>query len=426
MNNKFILYTLKKYIPLYIITFAVCFSVFLSTFMSLPVTNVHYENGTGDVLYYSFDLNLSGSGLISIAIIMIILTTIVPFFANSYRYSLQSLDLFNQLGKKEKMIRFTNNFILLGACLASLLAASIFGIIILVFRQLPNISATPLKEYLYDDYYRVTEYIVFKFYYYIPALILILTVGVVHYFISYFLITRANNVLNSIIIMVLGEFILSIGFISPLWWSQIFANAVVEGSGNFIDNTFIPAGTISSSIGPIAIIIELFDGLITGNSSALISYLSNINETQIFSLIITIIAQILYILVGVFAINRFFKEDESSGELAGKPVGRDRFQMIIFYSGAGLIGFWVGTLISLSGVGISAIGLTFLSQFATYVSYLSSFVFYGALFYVFLGLIRRNFRLKKQEIIPLFSIIGGNLVLGLILVAVTNTAILIR
>ena len=97
--KKYFLYSLKRYIPFYIICFAICLSTFVTTVASIAVENTHVETQEGYVLYYG---SISGSGdaislIVVPAIILFVFSAIIPFIANSYRYSLRSADVFNQI-----------------------------------------------------------------------------------------------------------------------------------------------------------------------------------------------------------------------------------------------------------------------------------------------------------------------------------------
>ena len=84
--------------------------------------------------------------------------------------------------------------------------------------------------------------------------------------------------------------------------------------------------------------------------------------------------------------------------------------MIIYYVGAGLISFWAAV-----GQGVTSIlAISSLNLIVKFVSLFSSLAFIGALYYVFLGLIRRNFRLGKVELIIMLSTLVTNLLIGLV------------
>ena len=166
-----------------------------------------------------------------------------------------------------------------------------------------------------------------------------------------------------------------------------------DKGADFYNASILPGTRVPSIIGPIALIANLFESLIVSGEPLQLT----ITNDDIFSLVLAIIAIVIFFVLGALSIVAFFKEKESSGELAGKPEGRDKLQMIIYHSGAGLIGFWYG------------IANGFISSyiFVNALTTVSSFIMFCALYYVFYGLIRRNFKLKKKDfaiLLPIASI----------------------
>ena len=88
--------------------------------------------------------------------------------------------------------------------------------------------------------------------------------------------------------------------------------------------------------------------------------------------------------------------------------------MIIFHLGFGVISLW-------SGVGsglVSGVALSFLSISLV----ISDLLFTGAIYYVFSGLIRRNFRLDRANLITMAAVMGANLTLAIIMAALSQSA----
>lgn len=407
MMNKYIKHTLRRYIPLFAVTFAICFAMFLMYFSSISVTKIVYS--PYDYPYYGLFGNYTDSGLIIAAIPIVILTTILPLFANSYRNSIKGADVFYQVGKGKKSIRYVNNLVLLAAVIASFTAAFIFGLGVLFLRQIPNIN-TPPEVISQTAEQTVTKYyLFFNFWYYIPAYLFIIAMGIVNYFISYFFVTRANNTLNSIIVLVLGHLILGIGLMTPIWYIEILCGYANPNYTPFVSNTL--AGTQTASfVGPIAWIQMAFNGLITGENSGLTNYLPNeYYANDIFAIVLSAIGLLVFIGMGALGFRYFLKENESSGELCGKPQGRGIMQYIIFNIGFGLIGLWNSSTNAISGSIITITGV---------VMVIAQGTIFGAIYFVFTGLIRRNFRLNKKNLIILFSSVALNLTLGIILTSI--------
>ena len=377
--KNYIKFLLKKYLPFYVVLFAVCISFF---FMFLTTDNNAYVHTTEAEYYIS-----KPSSLLLLFIIPLGLVSIfAPIFANTYRYSIKSVDVFYQTGKGSKQIRLVNNLTLLASILVSYSAAFLIAILVMIFKQVATAGKIVQSEYL------VTEYVMFHFGYYFLAYFLAVIVCSVNYFISYFLITRANNPINSLLCLFLGHGILSILFMTPIWYASIIS-VMFKDLQEFYFAGVLPGTRVPSIIGPIAMIANLFETLIvSGEPLELV-----LSDKEIFSFVLSIASIIIFFVAGGLAIYSFFKEKESSGELAGKPEGRDKLQMIIYHTGAGLIAFWYGI----------ANGLISSLLLVNVLTTVSSFIMFCALYYVFYGVIRRNFKLKKKDfaiLIPVASI----------------------
>ena len=327
------------------------------------------------------------SFLLVFIIPLALVSIFAPMFANTYRYSIKSVDVFYQTGKGSKRIRLINNLTLLISIIVAYTAAFLIAIAVMFFKQLATAG-----KVVVDEYGGETTYIMFHFGYYFLAYFLALIACVVNYFISYFLITRANNPFNSILCLFLGHMILSVLIMTPIWYTSII-NTLMPGHTDFYFAGILPGTRVPSIIGPIAMIANLFESLIVSGTPLELE----ITSEDVFSLVLAIVSIIIFFAVGAFSIYMFLNEKESSGELAGKPEGRGRLQMIIYHTGAGLIAFWYGI----------ANGLISSLLLVNLLTTVSSFIMFCALYYVFYGVIRRNFRLKKKDfaiLIPIASI----------------------
>ena len=406
--KKYIIYTLKRYIPLFAVTFAVCFSSFFFTATAIPTSTQYYINPYNDSMYYYGSIfSVADSGLIVLAIPLIVFSTILPFFANSYRYSLKSADMFNQIGKGKRSIRFVNNFVLLIACIVSFTAAFIFGLSVIILKQLPNLGR-PDEILDYGDGTKlVTTYLVYNYGFYLLAYLVLIVVAINNYFISYFFVTRGNNFINSAICLVMGELILGVGLMTPIWYISFQAGIRGGNTGFIIDFSTLIGTRSATIISPIVWIYGLFNYLITGTgNSFIIDNFNNISTgQQITSTVLSFVCLAAFFGAGVLGLLYFLKEDESSGELAGKAPGRDKFQIILFHTGFGIISLW-----ECFGIGVTNVAISFGLSLPLMAS---SIVFTGAMYYVFLGLLRRNFRPDKKEVIIMASVLGVNTLLGL-------------
>ena len=258
----------------------------------------------------------------------------------------------------------------------------------------------------------MTIIIPYNFAYYIPVYLLLILGGLINYFISYFLVTRSNNLVNSIIILLLGHLILGIGIMTPIWYSQIILNYIGSVDGNYITLTsnFLGGTQTASIVSPIAWTYYLFNGRITGYSDALDStWFMNMDAADNLSFALSIVCTLVFIAAGILGFLYFLKEDESSGEYAGKAPGRDKFQIIIFHIGFGLIGLWTGVTNSIGGVIQTLIGV---------VAVISQTIIFGAIYFVFIGLLRRNFKINKKELLIMIFSCATNFMLGIILTVI--------
>lgn len=414
--KRYLLYTLKKYIPFYIISFAICLSFLITAISSSAVSLEYYTDYEGHFLYSSSSPTML-TGLIVSAVLMFLFTSILPIIANKYRYSLQSADLFNQIGTGRKNIRYVNNIVLLSAFIISFTLSYVIAIAILGIKEIPNLingeTVTEINRFG-ETVYRHSIPFYYNFWYFIPTYFLYLILGIANYFISYFLVTRANNALNSIIMLVVGQVILLLIFISPLYYigfyGAIFKNEDILISTN---TDFIVGSKAASFIGPIAIVINLFANLFLNRESDLINRFKYWNNSYTTPLVLTILALLLFVFATCIAIIYFLKEDESSGELAGKPDGRDKFQYILFNVGVAVIGAWYLVLSSLL-VNITSLSMIEAVSSIALFTYIPAVITFGALYYVFHSLLKRNFRIKPKDLRVMLPIFFGVFILSLV------------
>lgn len=376
---------IKKYIPFYAVSFAIVISMFLIFVSVAP--NFYSEHIIEDMSYVD---GKPFSALLFFIIPLAFLTTIAPFFANSYRYSIKSVDVFYQTGKGDRKIRLANNLTLLVSILIIYTAAFIIIMSLLMIKQLP-MAGKDIVVSESSDSKVIRHYFAYNFGYYFLAYFLALIFSSANYFISYFFITRSNNLLNSMITLVLGQALLSTLFMTPFWYVALVKT--IFGANSLYQPLYLPGTRAPSIIGPYALLQNIFEGLIVEGKVNIINISLNGYGSIPYSLTLSIISLSIFALFAGFSIYTFIKEKESSGELAGKAYGRDKSQLIIFHVAAGLIALWQGVS---SGLG------SFLA--ISIISAISSFVMYCVFYYVFYGLIRRDFRLKKKDVITLLSI----------------------
>lgn len=396
--KQYIKNLLKKYIPFYAVSFAIIISMFLIFVSVSPNYITDYYSAQG----YAYRFSGKFSFLLLFIIPLAILTTVAPLFANSYRYSLKSVDVFYQTGKGDKKIRYANNLTLLISLLAIYTVAFMVAMILLAIKQLP-FAGQVINDTAGGEVVITKTYFAYNFGYYILAYLLAVICCCVNYFISYFLVTRSNNLLNSMIILLLGQGILSIIIMTPIWYVDIVKSAF--GIDVYYRIEFLPGTRLASIIGPYAILGNFFESLICESI-----YVVDFKDIYIFDLVLTIISNVAFFAVGGLSIFAFLKEKESSGEFAGKPIGRGPYQNIVFHLAAGLIGLWGGAATGIAG-----------TILLTAISNISGFITFGALYYVFLGLLNRNFRLKIKDLIIMLSVDGVYLISMIFMIVLRHT-----
>ena len=311
----------------------------------MKVYNTYIIEGANryyDTTYFAS--NEGVAGIIALAVLLFLFTIVAPLLANNYRYSLRSADFYNQIGKSNKKVRFVNNFILLGAIIASFTAAYILGIIILAIKEIAPLSTGEFSE-IVNSYYGTSEilYVPFfyNFIYFIPIYLILLIGTVVNYFISYFFISRANSTFNSIFTLIFGHIVLTLGVMTPLW----YYNMSFRAAANFDINNVINLGHLlgtkcASFISVVSWCIYSCYFPLIGDYERQADAFKMANSSTGIALGISIASLVIFILMGLVGLRYFLKEDESSGELAGKPVGRDHYMMNIFHIFAGIFGLW--------------------------------------------------------------------------------------
>lgn len=395
--RSYVIHLLKRYIPVYAVTGAILFSLFLS----LVVNNE---------AAYSWNITMDGSryyrsapssDLLVFFIPLALLSIIAPLFANTYRYSIKSVDVFYQVGKGDKKIRYLNNLVLWIGIVVIYTVLFLTSMLMLFIKQLPLAGQTVTTERA--EYH----YIMFNFGYYILAYLLLVIFSSLNYFISCYLVTRSNNLVNSMLTLYLGELLLIALLMTPFWY--VYAIITRLGHYDIYNANFVFGARTLSIVSPVSWLYYLFDPLIVGKEITM----DNRDQTKV-SLALGIVFLALFVILSIVCIFAFFKEKESSGEYAGKPAGRDKLQSIIFHTAFALIALWLGFGYSIFS--------SFVYGIINYISLITTFVVFGALYYVFTGLINRNFKLNKKQLILYFSVMGIYVVSAVVNIVVSVIA----
>ena len=415
--KKYFLINLKQYLVLYIVSFALLATTAVSTVVSYQMYTATYLYCVDGIctpapnydIFSDLDggsLGLLASPLMSMFLVLFILMLIMPLFAMGARYSLTASDTYKQVAQKKNAIRLTNNLTLLLSIIV-IFSIVYWGMVIgLAIKH--NIAKIPADEcYSYIEgemnctvYSKATvNFGVFGIMYPIA-----IALAMLQYFISYLFVSRCNRPINSVFTLVMGELALALimhttilfinnGFIMP----QIEAFlASHEGQEPPIKTISPISGTgNSSTLFPMFFLLSYFTPLISGSKNAF----ETISDAQTAIFAISLSIFVILAALGVFAM--IFEKDPS-GEFAGKPESPRPYQEIIFHIGAFSIGYIAAALVFQSIIGFFVLE-----------------VFIAALYYVFLGIMRRNFKINLKNLIPYISITVVNIAIGLIFYFIT-------
>ncbi len=402
--RSYIKNTLKRFLPFYIVFAAILFSMALmylssedSVYFSYIYCNVDECN--------EFLTRTPYSGLLILLIPTFFLVCIAPLIANYYRYSLRSVDLYYQTGKGNKTIRYVHNLVLLSMILIIFTGIYAFTMLFIFIKQIPYAGMI-----IEDTYYREV-YIFSNYQYYALAYIPSILSIIVTYFISYFFVTRSNNFINSLITLVGGHLIIGFSLLLP----YVFYNGCV---GPINENITINLSSYYmglKSFSPFSYMIfinNIFNPLIIGSNIKMFEFG---NLDAILAFIHFIIGLVLMFALTALGIVYFILEKESSGEYAGKPVGRDKLQEIIFHST-----FIIGSfeLLIVMNQGILGIFNSIFS-FATCISL-------TAVYFALSGLIRRRFKWNWKEWTIFGSLSASTFLLSLALLILNTVGYIIN
>ena len=379
--KKYITLTLKRQIPLFVISLILFVFSFLMIVSSMKLGI--YFNGAGSPMYSIGYLSNSGENILNVLrtplALLIPIAYISAYGSNTYRYSLSASDTFNQVGFDKRKNRYVNNLTTLIVLLISFTIAYLFLVIVLLARFIPVMNLEHLPETTKVPF-------VYNFWYLIPAYLLSIFLGTLNYFFGYFLTTRANTPFGSWIMIAFGYFIsLSWGLTLRYIFILYFDYSISILSSQALYSIQMSEYWVSYC---------LLDG-ITGASNiniTLNTYPKSFEAIYIILIISSILVAIACILVFVF-------EKESSGEIAGKPERRDIFQPLIFHLCLSIFFFW-------------SINLThslFTLVKSNFISYIL-LIIYAAIYYVLISVFRKDFKPRKED----FIIIGANIIFNLV------------
>ena len=322
-------------------------------------------NKEGYLIYTSLD-----GGFLGLTIALFSVMTFLPFFSMNYRYSLAKSDAFRQAPFKERKLRIGEHLVTLITILITFTLSFIFLFLIIRIR---NATVILPKE---DEMFRY-ELIVFNYIYYLPLYFVTIILAAGQYFISYLLISRSNNFLNSFLILVMGECLLGSICIIPIIY-------VIQNNYSF------SATSNASVIMPIVYLYNQFNPLIINGENSFADFFGGTTKNAIYytRVIGFIVSSVIYVATAFTGLAAFLLEKDPSSEWANKPGSNNLAQEIIYHVGFALF----GGFISLTLVGSSIL------------SNLMFYILYSASYYTLYGLLHRNFKMNLKQILTLVGV----------------------
>lgn len=366
--KSYIRYFFKNRIPLFIIILSVLLIVGVTSASGLSFVEQWVQRD----YYVYYNYRPTDAGVAPLAFTVCIIMVILPLFNMGYRYSLSKTDLFRQTAQNKKAYRYVDH----GLSVAFVLAAYTisFALFLLVAVIKNYAQPIPQNNSMYH-YYRV--YFNYGPYFYIYLLTLLFAVG--NYFITYFFASRSNNLINSLILVVLGQLFLGSFCI-------LFAEMGGTNENYFM---YLPCANASVSFGPLFLDFRYTGWIINGDKSYTDALYGiwYVNETE--AILTTLSSFIVFFITAATGVVFFFAEKDPSGEWAGKPDTSDAWQDVLY-------NLFVGTL--LTWMLYSYIKNWY---YNTAMALAISLVVTIAIYYTLYGLLRRNFKPKQYQIIAM-------------------------
>ena len=366
--KAYLKYSLIKKLPLFIII--------LATFLVIAFTSASnvsfFASHPRDGYYYFSNRNTGAEALIYVFFFAMMF---LPFFSMNYRYSLERSDLYRQVAIKDRAIRYIDHLSTLIITVVCFIVAYLFLVGILAYR---NYFPAYIPE---DNEYVTYEQIFFSYIYFLPLLALVVILGIGEYAISYLLISRSNNFLNSLIILTAGQLVLTFALSTIVMFFDAGHSLVFYGGSSVIFGPYY--------------LLKAFTDLIVFDDYSFQTYLeSNRFETFYF-----IASGIIFIGLAALGIVSFILEKDPSSEYAGKPITLKPYQEIIYHLGFGI----TGTFICAS-----------IMPYANFFFYPMYLVLFSSIYYTLYGLLRRNFKIKGWQIGLMIGVVFSTLIIGLI------------
>ena len=387
--KSYIAHYIKVRLPLFIIIAALLFIVGI---ISIGDVDFIIDVMQGSNGYYVVE-EPTNAGIFPITFAVCIIAMIMPLFNMSYRYSLAKTDMFRQVAQSKKKFRYIDHGISLAFILIAFTIA--FAVLVISIAIKNQVQPIPVSTDGHSTYYKI------YFHYWIYALVYLVIIAFIigNYFISYLLVSRSNNVLNSIIILIMGQFFLAS-------FCTLFSEMAKT------DNTYffqMPISNASASFAPFFVQTRYTFWIINGDSSfgyglRQIFWVASTNETNLG----LALSFIVFFGVALFGLFMFLFEKDPSGEWAGKPeTGNIHQELFLHISTGSLMTFVFYQHLKYWYDG-------------TVASLIASFATYAALYYTLLGLLKRNFKPKLSQILVMLGNTALVVIMGIIIFACNN------
>ncbi|MFA6755569.1 MAG: hypothetical protein WCR97_03550 [Bacilli bacterium] len=296
MNKKYVIFQIKKWLPLFGILFIFLALVYWMSFSSMSIYQYFSYDDEGALIYF----DSSSSGISNLSFPILICAIVVPFFVLEYKSSSNKCDTYFQLPFKKNELKITRGIVSLLGLLICFTVAYWIAILILYLRV---INAKPLENANVQSY----RFIGYLFLYFILLVETICTFGIVSFFVS-----LGNSIFSSILLVLFGELLLSFVFNGSNAFYCLITNNLNNVYGSYSLNSIVLCPNF--------------------NSNLLNEYIKSISEFEIKNNFY-IYGISIYTVLGICSYIYLCLVNDPSGEFASKSGGRNKFISLIIHTG---------------------------------------------------------------------------------------------
>ncbi len=366
--KKYLLISLKRKLPVFIVISVIFLLSALTSVMSQAFLIEHYSQ---------FEQTSLESGLLGYQIVFMLSMMVLPFFSMNYRYSLERGDTFKQAPFKSNRIRWIEHL----TALILILIAFTIGYLIMVFGFMIKNYTTVLPDAKFIGFdvdnnpiFITYEIRYYNYIYYLPAYFVILAFGILQYFITYLLISRSNNFMSSFIMLIVGQ----LALLAINYFFYQFSNAGAKTISFLFNGSFTM---------PIVLVYQTFSRLIIGGTSM----------SLVEPYLAPIVGIVIFVITGFLGISAFFFENDPSSEYFGTGKTERPYQEFVYH---------IGVAIAISSL---------LSIFTSIIGIFFFFGFFVTMYYVFYGILTRNFRLNLKRLLYMGVTLATIIIFGFVI-----------